>query len=246
MRFLRFIHLYARPSSLKRYLHGADAWAFVTGASDGIGRGFAQELAQNGFNVVLHGRNLTKLETIKAQLQNQFPKVEFRVLVADASSTSHQQIDELVATLNDIHLTVLINNVGAAIEVAPLEDTTSEEIDAIINTNARFPTQLTKTLLPKLTQTNSPSLIMNIGSMGDFCVPYASIYGGSKGFNMTWSSCSAMELKSEGKDVEFLAISVGRVTDVSHNKKKASFFTPSARTMARAALQRVGCGNQWL
>ena len=179
-RFLRFIHLYARSSSLKRYLHGADAWAFVTGASDGIGRGFAQELAQNGFNVVLHGRNLIKLETIKAQLQNQFPKVGFRVLVADTSSTSHQQVDELVATLDDIHLTVLINNVGAAVKVAPLVDTTSEEVDAIINTNARFPTQLTKALLPKLTQTDSPSLIMNIGSMGDFCVPYATIYGGSK------------------------------------------------------------------
>ena len=213
----------------------------MTGASDGIGRGFAHELAQNGFNVVLHGRNLTKLETIKAQLQNQFPKVEFRILVADASSISHQQIDELVATLNDIHLTVLINNVGAAIRVAPLEDTTSEEVEAIINTNARFPTQLSKALLPKLTQTNSPSLIVNIGSMGDFCVPYATIYGGSKGFNMTWSSSLAMELKSEGRDVEVLAISVGRVTDVSHNKKEASFFTPSARTMARAALQRVGC-----
>ena len=243
IRFLRFIHLYARPSSLNRYLHGANAWALVTGASDGIGRAFAQELAQNGFNVVLHGRNLDKLETIKAQLQNQFPKVQFRVLVADASSTSHRQMDELVATLHDIHLAVLINNVGAAIKVAPLVDTTSEEVDAIINTNARFPTQLTKALLPKLTQTNSPSLIMNIGSMGDFCVPYATVYGGSKGFDMTWSSSLAMELASEGKNVEVLAISIGRVTEVSHNKKEASYFTPSARTMARAALQRVGCGK---
>lgn len=243
IRFLRFVHLYARPSSLKRYLHGDDAWALVTGASDGIGRGFAHELAQNGFNVVLHGRNPTKLENVKAQLQIQFPKLDFRILIADASSISNQQIDELVASVNDLPLTVLINNVGGAITVAPLEDTTSEDVDASMNLNARFPTQLTKALLPKLTQTNSPSLIMNIGSMGDFCVPYATIYGGSKGFNMTWSSSLALELKSEGKNVEVLAISVGRVTDVSHNKKDASFFTPGARTMAKAALQRVGCGK---
>ncbi len=243
IRFLRFIHLYTRPSSLKRYIHGGDAWAFVTGASDGIGHSLAQELAQNGFNVVLHGRNATKLENVKAQLQNQFPKVDFRIVIADASSTSYQQIDELVASLNDVHLTVLINNVGGAIKVAPLEDTTLEEVDAIMNLNARFPTQLTKTLLPKLTQTNSPSLIMNIGSMGDFCVPYGTIYGGSKGFNMTWSTSLALELKSERRNVEVLAISVGRVTDVSHNKKDASLFIPSARTMARAALQHVGCGK---
>ena len=243
IRFLRFVHLYVRPSSLKRYLYGDDAWAFVTGASDGIGRAFAQELAQEGFNIVLHGRNATKLEKVKAQLQTQFPKSDFRILIADASWTSCEQIEDLVATISDLHLTVLINNVGHAIKVAPLVDTTSEEVDAIINTNARFPTQLTKVLLPKLTQTNGPSLIMNIGSMGDFCVPYATIYGGSKGFNMTWSSSLAMELKSEGKNVEVLAISVGRVTDVSHNKNDASFFTPSSRTIARAALQRVGCGR---
>ena len=243
IRILRFVHLYTRPSSLKRYLHGDNAWALVTGATDGIGWSFAQELAQKGFNVVLHGRNPTKLENVMTQLQNQFPKLDFYSIVADASSTSHQQMNRLVASLNNIHLTVLVNNVGTAIKVAPLEDTTLEDVDAIINANARFPTQLTKTLLPKLTQTKSPSLIMNIGSMGDFCVPYATIYGGSKGYNMTWSSSLAMELKSEGKSVEVLGISVGRVTDVSHNKKKPSFFTPSARTMARAALQRVGCGK---
>ena len=243
IRFLRFVRLYVRSSSLKRYLHGDEAWALVTGASDGIGRGFAHELAQNGFNVVLHGRNATKLENVKVQLQNQFPKRDFRILIADASATSHQQIEELAASLNELHLTVLINNVGGGVTVAPLEDTTSDDVDAIMNLNARFPTQLTKALLPKLTRTNAPTQIMNIGSTGDFCVPYATVYGGSKGFNMTWSSSLAMELKSEGKNVEVLAISVGRVTDVSHHKKDASFFTPSARTMAKAALQRVGCGR---
>ena len=243
IRFLRFVRLYVRSSSLKRYLHGDEAWALVTGASDGIGRGFAHELAQKGFNVVLHGRNATKLENVKVQLQNQFPKRDFRILIADASATSHQQIEELAASLNELHLTVLINNVGGGVTVAPLEDTTSDDVDAIMNLNAGFPTQLTKALLPKLTRTNAPTLIMNIGSTGDFCVPYATVYGGSKGFNMTWSSSLAMELKSEGKNVEVLAISVGRVTDVSHHKKDASFFTPSARTMAKAALQRVGCGR---
>ena len=243
IKFLRFIHLYTRSSSLKRYHHGDNPWAFVTGASDGIGRAFAQELAQNGFNVVLHGRSPAKLETVKAQLQKQFPKLNFRILIADASSSSYWQINDLVTSIHDIHLTILINNVGGAITVAPLEDTALEDIDAIINLNARFPTQLTKALLPQLTQSISPSLIMNIGSSGDFCVPYATVYGGSKGFNMTWSSSLGMELKSEGRNVEVLAVSVGRVTDVSHNKKDASFFTPSARTMARAALQRVGCGR---
>ena len=240
-RFLRFLYLYLRPSTLKRYLHGGDAWALVTGASDGIGRGFARELAHNGFNVALHGRNPHKLEIVKSQLQKEFPDVEFRTVVAEASWFTYEQIDELVAGLEDINLTVLVNNIGGADRIAPLEHTKPHAVDTIMNINARFPTQLTKALLPKLTQTSSPSLILNIGSMGDFSVPYATIYGGSKGFNMAWSSSLAVEMKSEGKAVEVLGIYVGKVTDVTHCKEDASFFTPNARTMAKASLQRVGC-----
>lgn len=44
IKLLRFVSLYKKPSSSKPYLHGDSPWAFVTGASDGIGRGFAQEL----------------------------------------------------------------------------------------------------------------------------------------------------------------------------------------------------------
>lgn len=71
LKFLRFVYLYTRPSSLKRYHYGHDGsppWALVTGASDGIGLGFAHELAHRGFNVILHARNATKLEGVNSQL----------------------------------------------------------------------------------------------------------------------------------------------------------------------------------
>ena len=244
LRFLRFIYLYTRPSCIKRYLYGNSPWALVTGASDGIGRGIAQELATKGFNVILHGRNTDKLERTKIQLQKEHKNVQFRIVVLNASTATSQQIDELVASLNGLNLTVLVNNVGGGVKVQPLEKSTSEEVDFAINVNARFPAQLTRALLPKLARPDGPTLIMNIGSLADSGVPYATVYGGSKAFNMAMSSSLTVELKVEGKDIEVLAIPVGRVTDCAHNEEPSSFFTPTARTMARACVDRVGCGRK--
>ena len=244
LRFLRFVYLYTRPSSVKRYLYGPSPWALVTGASDGIGFGIAQELATNGFNVILQGRNPGKLEKTKIQLEGEFKSVQFRIAVLNASSATSQQIEDLVVSLDSLNLTILVNNVGGGATVQALEKNTAEELDFLINVNARFPAQLTKALLPKLTRPDGPTLIMNIGSLADSGVPYATVYGGSKAFNMAMSTSLAVEIKAEGKNIEVLAIPVGRVTDVAHSKESSSFFTPTARTMAKACVDRIGCGRR--
>ena len=243
LRFLRFIYLYTRSSSIKRYLYSDSPWALVTGASDGIGLGIAQELATKGFNVILHGRNPDKLERTRIQLQREHKSLQFKIAVLNASTATSQQIDDLVLNLNDLNLTVLVNNVGGGVKIQPLERSTPEEVDFAINVNARFPTQLTRALLPKLSRPDGPTLIMNIGSLADAGVPYATVYGGSKAFNMAMSSSLAVEVKVEDKNIEVLAIPIGRVTDCSHNEEPSSFFTPTARTMGRACVDCVGCGR---
>ncbi len=244
LRFLRFIYLYTRPSSIKRYLYGESPWALVTGASDGIGFGIAHELATHGFNVMLHGRNPEKLERTKIQLQGIYSTVQFRTAVLNASTATSQQMDDFVASIDGLDLTILLNNVGGGVKIQALEYNTAEDLDFLINVNARFPAQLTRALLPKLARPDGATLIMNIGSIADSGVPYATVYGGSKAFNMAMSSSLAVEVKTERKNIEVLAIPVGRVTDVAHSKEPSSFFTPTARTMARACVDRVGCGRQ--
>ncbi len=244
LRFIRFIYLYTRPSSIKRYFYGESPWTLVTGASDGIGFGIAQELATHGFNVILHGRNPEKLERTKVRLQGKFSTVQFRTAVLNASTATSQQMNDFVASIDGLNLTILVNNVGGGAKIQPLEYNTAEDLDFLINVNARFPAQLTRALLPKLARPDGPTHIINIGSIADSGVPYATVYGGSKAFNMAMSSSLAIEVKTEGKNIEVLAILVGRVTGVAHSKEPSSFFTPSARTMARACVDRVGCGRQ--
>jgi 17beta-estradiol 17-dehydrogenase / very-long-chain 3-oxoacyl-CoA reductase len=75
-----------RPSQLHRYARsGNGAWALVTGASDGIGLAFVHELLNRDFNVLLHGRNKSKLEKLRDELTKKYPKLSLEIAVADAS-----------------------------------------------------------------------------------------------------------------------------------------------------------------
>lgn len=256
--------VYLLPSNLQRYAHvsadGRPPWALVTGASDGIGRAFAEELALRGFNVVLHGRNQAKLDVVKSELQRRHAGRAFRTLIADASTVqcvnclrageaqSRHSLDfnAIKDALQDLHLTVLINNAGGGSTnpvYLSLGDCSELRITDNVSVNALFPLHLIRILLPHLAP-NSPALIMNISSMADAGFPLLASYSASKQFLMTLTRVINLESALLGQaDIECLSVRVGNVTSVSHNKESPSFFTPSAETMARAALDRAGHGH---
>ena len=240
---------FVRPSSLNRYkTSSSPSWALITGASDGIGKGFAEELCERGFNVVLHGRNEKKLNAVKDGLKEQWPDREVRIMVLDAGNETgdYAKMDSAVQQLQDINLKVLINNVGGGGGVRPvwipLQDSTEDWPRMILDLNARFPTEITKRLLPQFIK-NSPALIMNIGSVGgEVPSPYITIYAGAKSYNKAWSRSLALELRAEGQDVEVLHQLVGMVSSGSE-PRDTSLLCPSSRRMAQGSLDKVGCGK---
>ena len=179
-------------------------------------------------------------------MSKDFPNLTFRIVVADASTVTNEVIQSIADSLGNINITVLINNVGggSVTVLKPLIDQTSQEVDVAMNLNARFPIQLTRALLLTFIKKSSPVLIMTIGSLGaDFGIPYAVPYAGSKAFNMGMSASLDVEMRSEGNQIKVIGILVGGVTETGHRTDKATFFTPGAKTMAKAALARVGCGK---
>ncbi|KAI4128730.1 MAG: hypothetical protein LQ338_002573 [Usnochroma carphineum] len=249
IQFLQFVYLHVRPTSIRIYHYGPAPWALITGASDGIGLALARQLASHDFNIVLHGRNPSKLERVRSGLIEHFPNIAVRIAVADAASPDWSSaVNNVLKAVQDLHLTVLINNVGGtgALLKPPIktfEDTTNDEIENLINLNLRFPTQLTRCLLPVISKVRGPKLIMNIGSLAASGAPLASVYGGCKAFNHAWSKGWQAELQSTRQKVEVLTMIVGGVTETAHRKTASTIFTPDAGTMARAAVQKVGCGR---
>lgn len=241
-------HHFLRPTSLGKYKKSpSPAWALVTGASDGIGKGFAEELCSRGFNVVLHGRNKAKLQAVKDELLEQWPQVEIKVLVLEAVEAARNldALEESVRWVANLNLKVLINNIGGSGGLKPawlgFEQRTGEDTSMLVDLNAMFPTQITRVLLPTLIR-NQPALILSIGSVcGEVPSPYASAYAGAKAYNKAWSRSLSLEMKAEGRDIEVIDILVGEVSSGSQ-PQDLSLFTPSSRRMAKDSLGKVGCG----
>lgn len=247
---LRFTHLhFIRPSSLNRYKTAdGTSWALVTGASDGIGKGFAEELCRRGFHVVLHGRNEKKLNRVRDELLEEWPQRQIRILVLDAveSATDPGQLGQAVDEIRNLKIKVLVNNVGGAASVkpliTPLQHSAADAARIQLDLNVRFQTELSRLLLPQLIQ-NQPSCILNVGSASaDLACCYLSVAAGVKAYQKAWSRSLSLEMKAEGNDVEVLYYRLGIVSSGS-SPRATSLLVPSSRTVAAACLDKVGCGR---
>lgn len=243
--------LHLRPSSIRRYLHTTDgkpAWALVTGASGGIGKELAHELAGLGFNVVLHGRNERKLERVREELTRAHPAREFRLLIIDASkaflAADGPAGAEWTAPLRDLNVTVLVNCAGGSTErvLGPIEELSVDRLVTDMSVNALFPTLLARELIPQLGR-NAPGLIVNLGSLADLGVPQCGVYASCKKYLSMLTVVLGREMRITGRNVEVLGIRIGNVWGTGQTvAKKQDFFSPDASSMAKAVIGKVGCG----
>jgi len=109
-----------------------DRVAIVTGASQGIGRAIAVELAKVGAHVVVCSRRLPSLETVAAEVRAQGRQA---LAVACDVGDARQVEDAVAQTVKTFgRIDLLVNNAGYRIR-APLEDLPRQEWDAMVQTN---------------------------------------------------------------------------------------------------------------
>ncbi|MCF0054780.1 SDR family oxidoreductase [Dyadobacter sp. CY356] len=229
--FFKFVYTYIRPSSIMKY-RTSGAYAVVTGATDGIGKAIALELADKGFNLVLHGRSADKLLSVSREVLEINPALQVRFIIHDSSINNPTDI----SALQKLPIRVLVNNVGVG-PIKAFPEFSTAEIDSTVNVNILFPTHLTNILLPYL---SGPALILNISSYaGIHPPPYLAVYAATKAYNDAFSKSLSVELG----DVETISILTGSVHTGS-NSKPVSFLRPSSQVFARKVLGIVGCGKK--
>lgn len=246
------LHFLSR-SKLHQYRHAQPrAWALVTGASDGIGYGYVQELASQGFNVILHGRNAAKIDGLIKALKMEYPDSSFEAFICGATDRSAwKELDMFAASLEKrrIPLTVLVNNVGGnpahTKTFDPLVDYTADDLTAVVDMNATFPVQMTRAVLPILIN-NKPSLVINMTSAvgtQSSTIPYLVTYSAGKAFDRQFSRVLRMEMVATGHpEVDVISVIAARVQSAGM-RVPTSIFTPSSRQFAASALRLAGSGR---
>ncbi|HEY9424309.1 MAG TPA: SDR family NAD(P)-dependent oxidoreductase [Microterricola sp.] len=132
----------------------------ITGATSGLGRIAATELAQQGAHLVLTARRAERAEETRAEIQAAAPGADVDVFFVDLTHTADvRRVGKEIADRYD-HTDVLINNAGVhAFE----QRITPDGYPEMVAVNYFAPWLLTRELLPTLTRTPG-ARIVNVGS----------------------------------------------------------------------------------
>ncbi|KAI0288754.1 3-ketoacyl-CoA reductase [Russula brevipes] len=237
---------FLRPGvSLRKFGAKKGAWAVVTGASDGIGREFAIQLARAGFNVLLAARNQAKLDAVVDDIVKAcggIGAVQTKTFVVDFAAADEARWEALLEELKPIEVGVLVNNVGVSHEFpSDFVDTSPEELATIINVNVTATLRITSLIAPAMAS-RKKGLIVNMGSFaGAAPTPMLAVYSGSKAFLRTWSDALAAELAPKGVLVEH--VNTYYVASAMSKIRRASLFIPSPKAFVRVVLSKLARGN---
>jgi len=202
--------------------------ALVTGASDGLGRHFAQILANAGATVVLAARRLEKLETAVTDIVDR-GGAAFAVAMDVSSGASVASgfcdIDERGAIVD-----IVVNNAGITTTKSLLE-LDEAEWDSVLDTNLKGPWLVTREAAGRLIERKLPGAIVNVTSiLGERVAGNVASYAASKAGLTQLTKASALELARYGIRVNALA------PGYIHSSLNDSFFSSAA---GEALIKRI-------
>lgn len=221
-----------RPGALaSRY----GPWAVVTGASDGIGRAMAVELAASGVHVVLAARRGDKLRELGGELNMKYG-VETRPLEVDLSEQAG--ITRILEATHGLDVGLLVAAAGFGTSGPFLEADLENELD-MLNVNCRAVAALTHGFGRRLVARGRGGIVLMSSLVAFQGVPRAANYAATKAYVQSLAEGLRLELAPLGVDV--LASAPGPVN--SGFAERASMqmsFAQTPEEVARGTLSALG------
>ena len=221
-------------------------WAVVTGATDGIGKAMAFELARKGMSVLLVARSAEKLNACKAELMAKYPHVQCRVEVVDFSTFSSKDTARMTDTLSALEVGVLVNNVGISYPFPQWFNELSEaEVQSMMQINMESVVWMTRAVLPQMLQRKKGAVVNMSSASARPPNPLLAVYSSTKGFVENFTKSLAIEYRSKGVHFQcqsplWVATQITFPNSKVAVEKRATLVTPTAARYARYAVARIG------
>ena len=148
----------------------------ITGATSGIGLATASEFAKNGYDLILTGRRLERLENIKKEINSQY---DVRVTVFTFDVRHYAECEKSLASISR-PIDILINNAGLARGFDYVHEAQIEHWEEMIDTNVKGMVYMTRLVSPQMVARKSGHII-NVGSSaGKEVYPRGNVYCATK------------------------------------------------------------------
>ena len=181
----------------------AGCTVLVTGASAGIGREFARQLAPVVDSMILVARRADRLEALELELKVINPNLDVFYRALDLRN--HDDLAKFCDWLEESGLAVdlLINNAGLG-DWGPFIDSEWDKVNAMLRVNIEALTYLTYRILPSMGKSGCGA-ILNVSSVAGFLpVPTFAVYAATKAYVTSFSEALRAELRSSNISVTVL------------------------------------------
>lgn len=219
-------------------IYGKNTWALITGASDGIGKAFCDELVKYGFNICLLARNKEKLDQVEREIKQIYPHILTKVIVSDLSKAHEEGFcAEIEQELQDLDISILVNNAGIGGSNI-FEKMQFDDLRNLVITNALSQVLITRCIIPIMLKRVKKSAIINLSS---FCasrpLPYASVYGSTKIFDDFMARSLAIEYENK---IDCMALRPNWVSTKLSTKAINNFDVITPNRCVLDALKELG------
>ncbi len=207
--------------------------ALITGAGSGIGRDMAKYLALKGYDLILVGRDKSKLE----ELQNLL-KVNSQIIIADLSDST--TVKEVYVMTKNENIDILVNNAGFGAFGNFYETDLNTEID-MVNTNVVAVHLLTKLYVRDMVKRDS-GYILNVASSAAFGPgPLMATYYATKAYVNNLTEAINEELRRAGSKVFVCSLCPGPVDTNFNNVAGVRFGVKAMKSdeVARYAIDSM-------
>lgn len=216
-----------------------NGWALITGASSGIGKEFARELAAQKYDVVLVARSENALNELANELRVEHG-VQTRVVPADLSTSGSAQ--DVFNAVSDLDIGLLIPSAGID-EMGLFLDKDYADLQKMVRLNIESPTELAHLFGQKMANRQRSGIILVSSLFAYQGIPHFATYAATKSYILALGEALTLEMKKHNIDV--LTLSPGLTATafadgLKMNLSLLPMFAQKPRTVARTGLKKVG------